>query len=77
MEWNSGRIRVSNGQVTYWLNGVLTVNYQLYSEEWKEKVADSKWRDNPYYGTSPFGHIDFQNHGAEVWYRNVKIKRLD
>ena len=77
MSWNSGRIRVSQGQVTYWLNGAITVSYELHSADWKERVANSKWRDNPYYGMSPFGHIDFQNHGNQVWYQNVKIRRLD
>ena len=77
MEWNSGRIRVSNGQVTYWVNGVITVNYQLFSTEWETKVAASKWKNNPYYGRSPFGGIDFQNHGSKVWYRNIKVKELN
>jgi len=77
MEWNSGRIRVCKGQVTYWLNDVITVNYHLYSKEWEKRVADSKWKDKPFYGRSPFGHIDFQNHHSKVWYKNIKIRELD
>ncbi|MCP4310656.1 MAG: DUF1080 domain-containing protein [Bacteroidetes bacterium] len=76
LEWNSGRIRLSKGMITHWVNGELVVNCQLYSDDWDDKVAASKWKDNPFYGKSPFGHIDFQNHGSQVWYKNVKILRL-
>lgn len=76
MEWNTGRIRISEGLVTHWVNGEIVMQCQMYSDDWKQKVAESKWHDDPYFGKSPFGHIDFQNHGHEVWYKNVKIKRL-
>ncbi len=76
MEWNSGRIRLSNGLVTHWVNGEIVMQCQMYSEDWNQKVAESKWKNKPYFGKSPFGHIDFQNHGHEVWYKNVKIKHL-
>jgi hypothetical protein len=76
MEWNSGRIRISNNLVTHWVNGVIVMQCELYSADWEQAVANSKWKNNPYFGRSPFGHIDFQNHGHEVWYRNVKILRL-
>jgi hypothetical protein len=74
--WNTGRIRLSNGLVTHWVNDVIVMQCELYSEAWNEKVAQSKWKNNPYYGKSPFGHIDFQNHGAKVWYKDLKIKKL-
>lgn len=74
--WNTGRIRISNGLVTHWVNGVIVVQCEMYSEDWNERVANSKWKNNKYYGKSPFGHIDFQNHGAKVWYKNLKIKKL-
>ncbi len=76
MEWNSGRIRLSEGTITHWVNGKVVLQCQLYSEDWHERVAASKWKDNAYYGKSPFGHIDFQNHGYEVWFKNVKILKL-
>lgn len=76
MEWNSGRIRISNNLVTHWVNGVVVMQCQLYSDDWNQRVAESKWKNHPYFGKSPFGHIDFQNHGNQVWYKNVKILRL-
>jgi hypothetical protein len=76
MEWNSGRIRISNKLISHWVNGVLVMQCEMHSEEWDRAVADSKWRDRVFFGMSPFGHIDFQNHGGKVWYKNVKIKVL-
>lgn len=74
--WNTGRIRISHNMVTHWVNGVIVVQCQMYSKDWDQHVADSKWKNNPYFGKSPFGHIDFQNHGYPVWFKNVKILRL-
>lgn len=76
MEWNSGRIRVSNGLVTHWVNGVIVMQCQIGSDDYNKRVSESKWKDDPYFGKSSFGHIDFQNHGAKVWYKNVKILKL-
>lgn len=76
MEWNSGRIRISNGMITHWVNGKIVLQCQIGTDDWKAKVADSKWKDNPFFMKSSFGHIDFQNHGSEVWYKNIKIRRL-
>ena len=49
---------------------------QLYSDDWNQKVSESKWKENKYFGKSSFGHIDLQNHGTMVWYKNIKILRL-
>lgn len=76
MEWNSGRIRLSKGVITHWVNGEIVMQCKLYSDDWNTRVAKSKWKDDPYFGKSPFGHIDFQNHGSKVWYKNIKIHRL-
>ena len=76
MDWNTGRIRIENGSITHWVNEVIVLQCQIGSDDWKEKVANSKWRDNPFFMKSSFGHIDFQNHGSEVWFRNIKIRRL-
>ena len=76
MEWNSGRIRIVNGLITHWVNEVIVLQCQIGSDEWKANVAASKWKDNPFFMKSSFGHIDFQNHGSEVWFKNVKIQRL-
>ena len=75
-EWNHTRIRVENGKVEHWLNGVNVVTYELWSEEWKENKEKGKWKDTPSYGSASKGHIALQDHGSEAWFRNIKIKQL-
>ena len=75
-EWNHTRIVVNNGHAEHWLNGKKVVAYELYSNDWKKKKMAGKWKDVPTYGASKKGHITFQNHGSEAWFKNVKIKQL-
>ena len=53
------------------------VDYELWSADWKDRVAKSKFNAMPRYGLEKTGHIALQDHGNEVAFRNVKIKVLD
>ncbi len=75
-EWNHARIVVNKNHVEHWLNGKKVVEYELYSDDWMKRKMAGKWKDVPTYGQSKKGHITFQNHGSEVWFRNIKIKEL-
>jgi hypothetical protein len=75
-EWNTGRIVANGDHVEHWLNGTKVVEYEINSPDWTERKAGSKWKDADGYGASSEGHIDLQDHGGEVWYRNIKIKTL-
>ena len=75
-EWNHGMIVVKGNQVTYILNGEVTVTYEKYSDEWNELRNSGKWSEFPDYGKYDEGHISLQNHGTKVWFRNLKIKEL-
>lgn len=75
-EWNEAKIIVNGTHVEHWLNGDKVVEYELHSEDWKTRKAASKWKDVEGYGMVSKGHIDLQDHGDEVWYRNIRIKNL-
>ncbi|MBL8773398.1 MAG: DUF1080 domain-containing protein [Phenylobacterium sp.] len=76
-EFNESRIVVRRNHVEHWLNGVKVVEYDLGSDDFKAKVAASKFRIWPMFGTAARGHIALQNHGDEVAYRNIRIRPLD
>ncbi|MBX3485354.1 DUF1080 domain-containing protein [Phenylobacterium sp.] len=76
-EYNQGRILIEKGHVEHWLNGVKVVEYDLGSDDFKAKVAASKFRAWPMFGKGATGHIALQNHGDAVAYRNIRIRRLD
>lgn len=75
-EFNTARIKVMNGKVEHWLNGTKVVEYQLKSPEWEQQRLAGKWKNFPLYGQSLTGHIALQDHGNEVRFRNVRVKRL-
>lgn len=75
-DWNQGRIVVRGPRVEHWLNGVRIVEYELWTDEWRALVADTKFSEWPGYGMAAEGHIGLQDHGDPVWYRNVRIRRL-
>ena len=75
-EWNQSRIVVNNGHVEHWLNGVKVVEYELWSNDWKTRVANSKFKAWPDYGMAKAGRLALQEHGFEVAFRNIKIKPL-
>ena len=75
-EWNSARIVVDGNHVEHWLNGQKVVEYEIASADWKQRVAKSKFAAWPEYGTIASGHVDLQDHGSAVTYRNLMIKVL-
>jgi len=75
-EWNHFRIVMDSARVEQWMNGVHVVTYELWSPEWEELVAASKFVEWPEYGRAREGHIGLQDHGDRVWFRNIKIREL-
>lgn len=78
MEWNTAKIVYNDGKVEHWLNGEKVVEFDESSEDFKQRFKSSKWSSGeyPYWNTYKEGSIALQDHGAAVWYRNIRIKRL-
>ena len=75
-EWNTVLIRAQGPHIELWLNGEKIVEYELWSEDWERRVAASKFRQWPRYGRNTSGHVALQDHGDELSFRNLKIRRL-
>jgi hypothetical protein len=75
-EWNQVEIMVRNGTVVHMQNGVKVVEYQLASPQWEKLISESKFAGLPEFGKYREGIIGLQDHGNDVWYRNIKIKPL-
>lgn len=76
-EWNRARIVVNGNHIQQWLNGQKTADIVIGSDEWKQRMAQSKFREMPGFASKRRGHIALQDHGDLVWYRNIRIRRLD
>jgi hypothetical protein len=75
-EWNAVRIVVNGSHVEHWLNGVKTAEAEIGSDDWNQRVANSKFRQWPGFGKASRGHIALQDHGDWVAYRNIRIREL-
>ena len=75
-QWNVARIKVKDGHVEHYLNGEKVVEYDLWSPEWNEMIAKSKFADWDAYGQARKGYIGLQDHGNQISFRNIRIKRL-
>lgn len=77
-EWNTIVISVKDGKVTHTQNGVKVLEYTLWTPEWDSMVANSKFKTFPGFteGIAKEGYIGLQDHGYDIWFRNIKIREL-
>ena len=75
-EWNDAEIRLDHGRLSLFLNGVQTVSTTMWDANWYELVKGSKFSKMSGFAKFKSGHIDLQDHGNVVWFRNIRIKVL-
>ena len=76
-QWNTGRILVIGSNVEHWVNGEVVIAYDLDSEAFKKVSQGTHYKQWPKFAKEKVGHIAFQDHTDDVWYRNIRIKTLD
>ena len=75
-EWNSAEIMVYRGTVVHKMNGEVILEYHLSTADWDKLVAGSKFKDFPEFGKYREGYIGLQDHGDDVWFRNIQIREM-
>ena len=86
-EWNKVKILCYKGTVVHYQNDVPVLEYHLWTPQWTEMLQKSKFSEaawpvafallNNCGGENHEGYIGFQDHGDDVWYRNIKVKVLE
>ena len=75
-EFNEARIKVKNNKVEHWLNGKKILIYEYGSDTINELIEKSKFKSMALFAKANAGHIGLQHHGEEVWYRNIRLRKL-
>jgi sugar phosphate isomerase/epimerase len=74
--FNTATVIVEGNRVQHYLNGVKLIEYVRNTQEFNALVAYSKYAGWPDFGNAAQGHILLQDHGDEVFFKNIKIKEL-
>jgi len=75
-QWNQVEIKLLNGKLDFYLNGVNVVSTTIWDNDWDRMVTNSKFKSMPGFAKFKKGGIDLQDHDCAVWYRNLMIKKL-
>lgn len=75
-EFNEGRIVFRHGHGEHWLNGMKVLEYDVASPRFNDLLAASKYAPIPDFAALRAGHIVLQDHGDDVWYRNLRIRMM-
>ncbi len=75
-EFNQVKIISKENHIEHWLNGEKLLEYKYGSEEMKALIRKSKFKDMPYFAKASSGRIGLQGDHGEVWYRNIRIRKL-
>jgi hypothetical protein len=75
--WNRARIFVKGGHVEHWINNIKVVEYDRFSQTFKNLIQKSKFAKHQGFGIGMSGRILLQDHGpGNVKFKNIKIREL-
>lgn len=86
-EWNKAKIMVYKGTVVHGQNDANVVEYHLWTDQWTQMLQASKFSQEKWLlafellnncgGENHEGYFGLQDHGDDVWYRNIRIKVME
>ncbi len=75
-QWNHIRLLISPDKCVHEVNGVKYFEYVLGSDDFKARVAKSKFHSMPFFAKAASGYIALQGDHGSVSFRNIKIRPL-
>jgi len=75
-EWNTIKIVADNGKYQFYQNGTMVVSFEMFTPKWNEMVMNSKFKTREHFGKYRNGKFALQDHGNDVWFKNIKIREI-
>ena len=81
-EWNTFEIIQDHGHLQLFQNGHKVIETQLWDQQWKNLIAQTKFARMPGYSMYHSGHISLQGTepkgepGVKIWFRDIMIRKL-
>jgi len=75
-QWNHIRLLITPEKCEHDINGVKYFDYVLGSDDFKRRVAKSKFGNMPLFAKSDIGYIALQGDHGQVSFRNIKIRPI-
>lgn len=76
-EWNHIRVIIAPRKCEHYVNGVKYVEYVLGSDDFKARVAKSKFGGMPRFAKADSGFLALQGDHGRVSFRNIKLRPIE
>jgi len=73
-EWNEGRIVCKGTVIQHWLNGEKVIDFDYTDPRWKTEIELLRVRGADL--SKRGSNISLQDHGADVWFRNLRWRAI-
>jgi hypothetical protein len=73
-EFNHSRLLVNGAHVEHWLNGTKVVSFSTADPAVQKQLRTQRGKDGDVLEEGP---ISLQNHSSEVWFRSIRVRRIE
>ena len=73
-EWNEGRVMCKGTVIQQWLNGEKVIDFDYTDPKWTKEVELLRIRGADLNARG--GKLWLQDHGADVWFRNIQLRTI-
>lgn len=73
-EWNTGRIVCKGSVIQHWLNDEKVIDFDYSDPRWFNELEVLRIRGG--HLTKRGAHLSLQDHGADVWFRNLRWRAI-
>ncbi len=73
-EWNEGRVVCKGTVIQHWLNGEAVIDFDYTDPKWAKEIELLRIRGANLAARGTF--LRLQDHGADVWFRNLRLRTI-